>query len=113
MKKAFIIALFLSPLACVAQRDFNYSITFTKRTTYWMENGKRDTTSVPVDITIEKHGTKLSISNSPSPATIYTVIYRGYQQGTFFYISGFKDIAIAPIEGIMRIVDGGKTELYQ
>lgn len=114
MKKVFLFASLLLSLSASAQHDFDYKLTFGKRTVITpVSVGKYDTVVTKMSFTLDKTAYKLTIFGGGGPLAGYTVIFRGIQNGAMIYSAGLADIAVVPYGPVLEVRDGFKQTIYQ
>jgi hypothetical protein len=115
MKKAIVIVLSFIPFLAFSQKDFDYTLKFTKCTTYTLVAlNKTDTAVKNSDFTVSKIGSKLTVYNGGGPVKAYKLLYRGTRNSIdMVYLCDWIDIDVAPTEPFIRIVDSGKVIVYQ
>lgn len=116
MKKAIIFCILCSPLLALAQKDFDYSLVFTKCTVYHIVGvNKIDTSAKDIDYKMIKAGMSMTVYAGGGPIeALKPLIYRGLNRlGQLVYFSGVKDIQVSPLEPFLRISDGDKISVYQ
>lgn len=114
MKQLTLILLILAPVFASAQKDFDYTLTFSKVTTYTPVTVLRNDTAVKeMNVILVKRSGKLTLFSGGGPIKEYNVLYRGTQNGMVVYMAGMRDISVIPTEPIARIIDNGVVTLYQ
>lgn len=109
-----LLFLLFSPLLASAQKDFDYSLTFTKCTTITqLSLTKGDTAVKQAEFIAVKRGNKLEVFSGGGPVRSYPILYRGVKNGILIYMDGIKDINVNPLGPVLYIKDGDKTYLYQ
>lgn len=110
-----ILLFLLAPLACFAQKDFDYTLVFHQQTTYARSSvTKVDSVIKTGEWTLRKEGTKATIFGGGGPVKAYApLFFRGLDRLGIEYIKGFVNISVAPLTPLLRIEAIDTVTVYQ